>query len=57
MSPFEDGCVKNCKHLFYVNFGEQSTEAFSRLDAQKLSISAVTNKPNVTMLQQIIKLI
>lgn len=38
--------------MFYVNFGEKSSEAFIDLDAKKVSINAATQKPNVIVMQQ-----
>ena len=44
--------LKGRNNLFYVNFGEASSEAFTYLNAKKVSISASTKKPNVITMQQ-----
>ncbi len=44
--------LKGRNNLFYVNFGERISEAFTYLDAKKVSISASTKKPNVVIMQQ-----
>lgn len=44
--------LKGRNNLFYVNFGEASSEAFTYLDAKKVSINASTKKPNVVIMQQ-----
>jgi len=40
--------------LFYIYYGEKSVKAFEGLNANKISISASTKKPNVTVVRQIL---
>lgn len=46
--------LKGYDNLFYIYYGEKSVEAFEGLNAKKISISASTKKPNVTVVQQIL---
>lgn len=45
------GYLKGHDNLFYINFGEKSSKAFTDLEAKKISINAITQKPNVTIMQ------
>lgn len=46
--------LKGYKNLFYIYYGKSVVEVFAGLEAQKISISSITKKPKVDVINQIL---